>query len=710
MKILGEKKGGTADSGVLFSKKRYDAALKSHEKFVKLADRSVDFTFNKQWASEDLEKLEASKRPALTINRILPMVNTVYGEFASMRSEFFFKSTRGGNTMMASKLSMLVRHILRTNNYDARERTEGFLSGILTGRGFFEVSLGDEIDPLGGVEVRPYDARCVVLPPSAKTYDTTSWPEVFTIEKWSYEELEESFGLEKATQVRGGGSESGEDNASKPTFAHAFDIDNAKDDVDDEDNNGEVDVIVHEFRTYRKVWRFLDDASGESYDIVVSELSREDAEMRAAEAGVVVTEAKQRAVKFRQFANGVMLREGFHESGEFSIVPFFPYFFAGITMGMVEPLISPQEQLNKLSSQELHIINTTANSGWQVEENALVSPSVKELETRGAETGLVIVRRRGTQPLEKITPNSIPAGIVHAADRAAQNMLYISNVNEGALGHTGVNIAGKTVQEKKASMVASLQIIMDNFKFTEVILARVVLANIQAHYTEPRVFRILDGNKEAVESEVAINTIDEYGRFVDDATLGKYDVTVAFRPQQDVQNDAEFAELVEMRNAGIMIPDHQLVARSHVSNADEIAREMRMLAGLEKTPEQQQQDAIVQEMTMMDMQLELELKKQKVLESRAKTQDLAAAAQLKGAQIQDILVGQNERHTTQLIADDIRDQRGAKLRDELSRRGADTTLATNVMRNSAQKEQVVLQNLLTKEKTSTEPKKKDESK
>jgi hypothetical protein len=42
------------------------------------------------------------------------------------------------------------------------------------------------------------------------------------------------------------------------------------------------------------------------------------------------------------------------------------------------------------------------------------------------------------------------------------------------------------------------------------------------------------------------------------------------------------------------------------------------------------------------------------------------------------------------------------LRDTLSRRSADTALTTTLLRNSAQKEQVVLQNLLT-----TEPKKED---
>ena len=353
----------------------------------------------------------------------------------------------------------------------------------------------------------------------------------------------------------------------------------------------------------------------------------------------------------------------------------------------------------------MHIINTTANSGWQAEEGQLVSPSPEELQSRGAETGLVIVRRRGTQPLEKIQPNQIPSGIVHAADRAATNMLFISNVNEGALGHTGMNIAGKTVQEKKASMLASLQIIMDNFKFTETVLARVVLANIQAYYTEPRVFRIVEGKDDSVAAEVAINTVDDYGRFVDDVTLGRYDVAVAFRPQQDVQNDAEFAELVEMRNAGIAIPDHQIVARSHVSNAEDIAREMRILGGFEKTPEQQEMDSIVQQMQMMDMQLELEVKKQKVLESRAKTQEIIASAGLKEAQIHDLMVGQNERLAAQLQVADIADQRGAMLRDTLSRRSADTALTTTLLRNSAQKEQVVLQNLLTN--NTTEPKKED---
>lgn len=704
MKTLGEKPQNV--SGIEFSQGRFRLAVQAHEDFAKLAEQATNFVFNKQWNEADKKALEAVKKPALTINRILPLVNTVYGEFASMRSDIFYKATNGASPAMAAKLSMLIGHIMRSNSYQTRSRSDCFLTGLISGRGFLEVKLGDEIDPLGGVEIRNYDSRCVILPKGAKEYDPRTWPEVFTIEQWSFAEIEEAFGKDKAEQVRNGPSEaSGAEGLSKTAnFSSSFSLDDDMNE-DVENDNDQYDVVVHEYRTFEAVWRFLDEESGEMYEVAKKQMRKAEAQALADQTGVVLSEAKRRTVKFRQFSGDVELTTGLYESGEFSIVPFFPYFFAGHTMGMVEPLISPQEQLNKLSSQELHIINTTANSGWQVEEGTLVSPSPEELQARGAETGLVIVRRRGSQPLEKIQPNQIPTGIVHAADRAATNMLFISNVNEGALGHTGMNIAGKTVQEKKASMLASLQIIMDNFKFTETVLARVVLANIQAYYTEPRVFRIVQGKDDSVAAEVAINTVDDYGRFVDDVTLGRYDVAVAFRPQQDVQNDAEFAELVEMRNAGIMIPDHQIVARSHVSNAEEIAREMRILGGFEKTPEQQQKDAIMEQVQMMDIQLELEKKKQEVLKLRAQTDEIIKNTGLKEAQIHDIMIGQNERLAAQLQVADIADQRGSLLRDTLSRRGADTAITTTMLRNSGQKEQVVLQNLLTQKDTTTEPKK-----
>lgn len=72
--------------------------------------------------------------------------------------------------------------------------------------------------------------------------------------------------------------------------------------------------------------------------------------------------------------------------------------------------------MNKISSQELHIVNTTANSGWIVESGSLAGMDADDLEEHGAETGLVLEFNRGSNPPAKIPPNQIPTGL----DRISQ--------------------------------------------------------------------------------------------------------------------------------------------------------------------------------------------------------------------------------------------------------------------------------------------------
>lgn len=696
---------------VRLSRSRLKLALSAHEAFVGHANRNVDFAADEQWSAADKAALAESGRPALTINRILPLLASIYGEFASMRSEFFFKGTRGGTRGVATKLSQVIRHILNENRYASDMRNDTFLDGIVTNRGFFVLSMGDDIDPLGGVQIENYDSRHVILPLQANKYDPSTWPEVFTVETWSRGEISDTFGEEKAEAcfAQNDGDISDE-LAASGSFGFAFGEDTNQPDEQEDGDNETRPVIVHEFRTRRPVWRFVDANTQDVLDVPVSDMTKEEAQAIAKQHGTLLEKKQARAVKFRQFCGDILLREDWAPTDEFSVIPFFPYFIAGKSIGIVQPLISSQEQFNKLSSQELHIINTTANSGWQVEEGTLVSPTAEALETQGAKSGLVIVRRRGTSPLEKIQPNSIPTGIVQAAERASRNMQLVSNVNDGVLGHTGTNVAGKVVQEKKASMQASLQMVFDNFKRTEMVLARCIVKLIQAFYTETRVFRITEGRQQAEQSEaeVVINARDAAGAIVDDVSLGRYDVTVAFRPQQDVQNDAEFAEMVALREMGVAIPDHQIVARSHVDGAELIAKEMRIMAGLEQTPEMQEVQARQQQLAEMDFQLELAKKQAEVAKLEAETIAIYEKAGLDKAKAQDLVVGQNARFAAQLQASDIIDQRGSSLRDALSRRSADTAITSTLLRTQSGERMTAAQiaanmmQTINKEKTTTE--------
>src|SRR5690606_15056267 len=66
----------------------------------------------------------------------------------------------------------------------------------------------------------------------------------------------------------------------------------------------------------------------------------------------------------------------------FTVVPYFPTFIDGVSKGAVESLIDPQMLYNKMTSSELHIISTTANSGYKLKAGSLQNMTPEELEER----------------------------------------------------------------------------------------------------------------------------------------------------------------------------------------------------------------------------------------------------------------------------------------------------------------------------------------
>ena len=145
------------------------------------------------------------------------------------------------------------------------------------------------------------------------------------------------------------------------------------------------------------------------------------AEYLAANPSVAVLEKQATRIRWTVVACNTVLYDEWSPYEHFTVVPYFPHFRNGRTSGMVEQLMSVQELLNKSVSQELHIVNTTANSGWKVKKGALQNMTELELEARGAETGLVAVLD-DINNMDKIQPNQIPSGIDRLAMKAEQFM------------------------------------------------------------------------------------------------------------------------------------------------------------------------------------------------------------------------------------------------------------------------------------------------
>ena len=195
-------------------------------------------------------------------------------------------------------------------------------------------------------------------------------------------------------------------------------------------------------------------------------------------------------VRWTVTCDHVVLHDDWSPYDDFTVVPFFAYFRRGRPFGMVRNLLSPQEQLNKIASQELHIVNTTANSGWMVESGSLVGMNPDDLEEHGAETGLVLEYARGTTPPTKIQPNQIPTGLDRISQKAAANVKAISGINDSMLGTDSAEVSGIAIQAKQNRGTIMIQVPLDNLNKTRQYLAEKTLNLIQRFYTEERLIPV----------------------------------------------------------------------------------------------------------------------------------------------------------------------------------------------------------------------------
>jgi hypothetical protein len=618
--------------------RRYQRARDNgHTDYLDMADKCNRFYLGDQWDEEDLKILQEQGKPALTINQILPTVNTVLGEQANKRAEIRFVPRNDSPQQIADVLSKVMQQIMDNNNYDYVE-SQVFADGIIEERGYFEVRMDTSDNIYGEVRITSVDPRTVLLDPDAREYDPSTWSEVI-VSKWmSTSEISLLYGEKIAKQLKETAILStayGADSVEYSKEDSFGDIDPATDEqlsmMTDKEGRTitRVRVIDRQYKRMDRVRLFVDPNNGDTRP-VPKDWSEEKVMMLKEKAGLLITNRFQQRIRHTVTADTTVLHDDWSPYSFFTIVPYFPYFRRGRPMGLIRNLLSPQEQYNKIKSQELHIVNTTANSGYIVEQGSLTNMTTEDLATRGAETGIVIEVAPGTNGLQKIQPNQIPTGLDRIGQKAAMDIKQISGITDAMLGTDSPNVSGRALETKLSRGMIPLQVPFDNLNRSRAILAKHILTLVQMYYTEERVIHIVDPVNQEQQESVAINKQDPVtGQIINNVTLGEYGVTVSSVPSRANFNDTQFAEAIVMRNAGVMVPDDVVVRYSTLENKAEIAdRIKRMMGQADPTPEEQQMMAQQQQIQMQMTQLQMQ-------ELQAKIQNLAAQAELAMAKAKD---------------------------------------------------------------------------
>ncbi len=591
-----------------------------HIEYVEKAKRFDDLYMGEHWDKKDKQELESVGRPALTLNKILAVVNAILGVQISREADIKFVPVKDATQSIASALNKLYLHVKNQNNIP--RLMEGlFADGIIQERGFLDVRMDTDTNIQGDIDISLSDPVDTWLSPGAKEYDPSTWPEVGTTRWMSPGEILDEYGEEAFNKVRSAFGEY--------TDQRSLDYDSVQlsSNVFGGDSQSLIEVSLGNETQYVKSIRIIDREYKKSHRCYVAvdpesgdreELPRgwnsEKRGMFAERFGLIIQQRTIRKIRWTVSAGeNITIHDKWSPYRSFTKIPYFPYFRRGRPFGVIRNLEDPQMQYNKTQSQILHIVNTTANSGWIVEEGALVNMDTDELRRDGAKTGIVITTAPGRgKDINKIQPNQIPTGLDRFSDGIDMNIRQISAVNEAMLGDAPASrVSGVVLERNFAQGVNQLEKPFANLHYTEYLLANKILELLQDFYTERRLFNIItdftpsDGPE---TEELVINDIQTSGEIANDITLGKYAVVITSQPSRETYQDSQFAHAMELRNAGVNVPDEDVIQTSRLSNKDQIAEKVSRLSGTAAPTEEEMAELVRQQEISAQFQM-LELQK-----------------------------------------------------------------------------------------------------
>lgn len=611
---------------------------RGHYEFNKKADRCDKFFAGLQWEQSDLDLLQAQKRPALTINKIISTVSTILGEQIYNRNEVLFRPSNGANSDTADALTKVWMQIAQDNQLPW-VRSDIFADGIIRSRGFYDVRLDFDESMQGIVKIGQLNSKNVIIDPDAEQYDPDTWNDLF-ITKWlTPDDIELLYNKEDADYLRKNNS---------GMFPYAYDsIDFTRDRFNGTSLEGyyglesaqelqrNVRVLERQYRKLDAQKHFVDTKTGDMRP-VPDNWDRERIAQVIDKSGNSVSVIKKlvKRIRWRVTADTTVLHDGWSPYNHFTAIPYFPYLRHGRTLGVVEHLLSSQELLNKVSSQELHVVNTTANSGWKIKAGSLVNMSIEELEQSGSQSGLVM-ELTDVNDADKIQPNQTPNGLDRISGKAEDHIKTISNVTDSMSGNDREDVAAKAIAYKTQRGSVNMTKVMDNLERTDYLLARNVLNLVQNYYTEERLVHVTHGDVMKEAETVTINQYDDAtGEILNDLTVGEYNIVITSAPYRASMEDSQFEQARGLKEIGLAIPDSVLIENSRLQNRADIIKKME---AAKSSPEAQQQAQLEMrkltaeveklEAEVGDKKADAELKSMRAQKDQVETQKLATEAQ-----------------------------------------------------------------------------------
>jgi len=145
--------------------------------------------------------------------------------------------------------------------------------------------------------------------------------------------------------------------------------------------------------------------------------------------------------------------------------------------------------------------------------------------------------------------------MIQLSELLAREVQEISGVNEELLGSATDDKAGVLSMLRQGAGLTTLQILFDQLDYSQKLLGRIMLSIIQTNFTPGKIKRI-------IEAEPAKQFYNK--------AFGIYDVAVEDGLNTTTQKQMQFAQLLQLREAGVPISDEDLLESATIQNKKKI--------------------------------------------------------------------------------------------------------------------------------------------
>jgi hypothetical protein len=515
------------------------------------------------------------------------------------------------------------------------------------------------------VVITSLNPRMVLVDPDATKYDPEQWNDVIVTSWHTADDIELLYNKQDAEQLR---------HRSESAWAFGYDsidvgfdrfggglVHSANVTQEMRALMRNIRVIERQHRVLTKQDMFIDVRTGtmrpvpESWDRDMIALSLQE------NPNLIVSKELTKRIRWTVTADDFVLMDEWSPYKHFTVVPYFPVFRSGRTVGLIEGLIDPQELLNKTISQELHVVNTMANSGWKVRSGVIMNMTMEELEEVGAKTGLVLeVNGDPDKDVVKIQPNAIPTGLDRVSFKAENFIKSISGRGDSVMGLDRADVSGKAIGEKKQSADVPLRPAMDNLERADWMMARNVLDIVQQYYTDPRILSITKDDLTGEMEHVSVNMPQPgSGEVMNDLSLGEFSVVVVSQAAKRTLEESQFEQALAMKELGIPIPARFLIENSNLVKKSELVKAMEAEAQSEGAQIREKADLLGRQLEVANLKADASATEAKALAARAKAaKDMAevqggqagaqAELQLKQQEHEQEMAMMRERHQLEM--------------------------------------------------------------